>query len=169
MTYYMFYLNHTGTLYAFTSYKKYALEFMEVRNMKNFTIHKEKFQTETEERLFMKNCHLKRLMESVVEDERSVYSVIETEEEDQKLQDACNEIFDNMVTIRDRIRKFVPLKEKYKTTIEQVTNCYRVIGNNTRDPVLKVNTLKLFYCLFRFTFLNWNTYEMVLTKNNKFT
>ena len=128
---------------------------METRNMDLFYIKKERFEYETEEKLFLYNNHRYRLQKSCIEDEDGSYDIAMTEEEEFKLDDACNEVFDNIRTICRELNLFHILNDKYKEVIYDMT-----VSVHDGDS-LKLNTVKLFYHLFRSTFLDSASCELI--------
>lgn len=149
---YMYILKRDNSLYAFTINKDYAKKFEEVRNMKQFVKRKEKMD-EYELMAFQGNHTYAMLQKDYLSDGKTDYEMIVTSYESTTLDECCTYINSIIDMVRTRFHRY-PLKSKYLKLIDEITSKITVNQDGTVPTfeVLNIDTFRLFYNLFPFTF-----------------
>lgn len=152
MKIYLFYLRETHELYAHTITKEYAKKFSQQRNLRAFYRKTEDID-EYEYSAFLSKNHIRKLIEIPLEDSDGGYSVIGTEQEESFLVNAIENLEDQFIYLRNYLLSDNIFKKKYRDLLDKILVYYEIDHNHS---VLKVNTLHLFYCLFRSTFSSYD-------------
>ena len=141
-----------NSLYAFTINKKYKELFEQQRNMTVFISGIKEFDDISYQPFNYMNRY-KELTEDIVQDKETTISVICTIEESSKYSGVINEILSFIESLtRDVQMSKYPLQEEYLNIIEDLTS--KIMGEG---EIININTLKVFYNLFKETFVNTET------------
>lgn len=147
----LFYLLETKSLYAYSENNDFIKKFKSQRNMKLFKVVTKDID-KYQRMVFLNKNSGKQMITDYLSDEENTFEIISTVEESDKLSESTEYISDTMTFTR-RCMMMWDLKEKYLNIITKITD---VISEQTSDddnPTLKINTLDLFYYLFKNTFI----------------
>lgn len=148
-TVYAFYLKKDKKLYAFTINKEYKDSFKKIRNMNKF-IYTKLYMDELTLSIFQDKNYLKMLTKvylSNSNDIKEYHTIIATYDEEYLLEKKSSDISDNLVGIKIYMHR-LNLKKEYVNAIKYLTE----INNPNDSTISNINTLKLFYHLFKNTF-----------------
>ena len=147
---YLFYKRNEKEPYAYTIDKKKKKKFQYQRNMKCFylkKVHMEKYE-------FMifsnKNSSL-QIIKDYLYDGDFDYEIYCSINESSRLSESCDYIYSTAQNLDDYFHNLkIPIKSKYLNPILKITN--ELISGDKRRNVMNINTLHLFYHLFKDTF-----------------
>ena len=148
MIVYMCYLKETGSLYGFTLDRRLKNYFRSQRNKDLFQFREmsmgKKFYYS-----FEKENYQKKMCTIHLTDGEDQYHLAGTNQEDNDLSLVCEKIYDKFLSIK------IALVDKLNTEyLEFITTLTNIVKTDLRsgDKTLEINTFKLFYYLFKFTF-----------------
>lgn len=136
--------------YAYTIEKSYYKLFKEQRNMDTMYLKKMKMD-EIEFSVFMSKYKYQMLIQDYLSDGEIDIEMIITYDESAVLNSSIDYITDTIISLNQNLLK-VPFRKKYLDSISAITN--NLIRHDQNNPTLRVDTLHLFYYLFRSTFSN---------------
>lgn len=148
MKFYLFYLKYDKSLYACTSVKEYADQFLDERNPDCFKVKVVKLTGE-QEKIFLYTNRLLMLNKYPFQTSTEVSDYVEiiaTAKEDDNLTEHIEEIEEQIQQINLYFKEY-PIKDKYKESIDRLTNIYDGFGHITLD------TLSLFVDIHENTFI----------------
>lgn len=144
MKLYLFYHKSSNNLYAYTTYKKFAEEFIKIRNKKCFFYKIEKID-EYDLMLFVNKYHRYQLQEIVLNDKKDSFKFIVTQNESDMLSNEIDKLISRIKWLKYYFTRNVKFNKKYNLLINNI-----LIYNN--DLENNLNTLKLFYMIVSDTF-----------------
>ena len=160
-TIHLFYRKKDKTLYAYTIDKKLAHNFMEERNMKVFR-HVKKKILDDEFSIFSAKNHQLQLEDIIVSDIHGSYTLAGTQLEDSYVTTACDTITQSLSIVRTSFLLNARMQEPYSKWILQASTIATI-----QDPeFMQVDTLKLFYYIFRFSFIGEEENEYLLNQES---
>lgn len=139
---YMIYLKKTGSVYGWTKNRSLALQFIFTRDIKTFKMKKVK-KTEEEFSQFLDFNRDKELTNIYLYDGNTDIDIVGTNKEERELEIAIDLITQKIEESVSKLNSFLTVDEINK--IKQLT----VLFNNNK---LMINSFKLFYELFIYTF-----------------
>ena len=137
-------------LYAITDNKEYMERFMTERNSKLFKVVTRKCDKEEGLKIITDN-NINVLVRIPLEDINGDYEIIGTTEEDDTINRVCEKMAETCDYLKRHFIENVPFTDDYKilldtlTTISKDVNCH---------PIIQIDSLKLFYHLFKNTFVD---------------
>lgn len=151
MKVHLLYLKQRKSLYGISIHEEIIDRFLSERNSKCF-VYKTKKMSESKFNKFINknNNKNKILSEYPLESKNGSYIIIATAIEDEILSEACDIINRRMYEIKKNFSNYIHLKEPYNTVIDNLTDCYI---SDEQQPVVVIDTVKLFYKLFQDTFI----------------
>lgn len=153
MKVYLFYLlSDNNRLYAYTTDKEYADRFLTERNPDLFKRKKKEFD-DPMGKLFL-NSHKKlQLFDGPLTEDGKSLSILMTYEENDKLTDSFETLIDELDAIRVYFTEDIALKEEWCELINRMTIIAKAEEREDQvDVIAEINTLSLFYHLFKNTF-----------------
>ena len=159
MKVHLLYLKTTRSLYGISIQKDIVDRFLSERNSKSF-IHKTKKMDKNKYNEFLKvnNNRNRILSEYPLDDDSGSYIIIATATEDEMLSEACDIINKRMYEIKKNFSEYIHLKEPFNTVIDNLTDCYI---SDEQQPVIVIDTVRLFYRLFQDTFIPMGELELL--------
>lgn len=147
MKVYLYRICYDNSIYAFTMNKDYADMFEEQRSMDVF--HKEKIHLDDYEWMIFSNTYKSfMIIKDILYDGDNNYEIACTSEESDKLSSSCEHIEDICTMIKNSYME-------YLEDLKSIINLTQIITKQKNSlPQLNINTFKLFYHLFKFTFQN---------------
>lgn len=151
MKVHLLYLKKTKLLYGISIQKNVIDRFLSERNHKSF-IHKiKKISKEKYDKFLKINNNRNRILsEYPLTDNNGSYTIIATAIEDEILSEVCDIINKRMYEIKKNFSTYIHLKEPFNTAIDNLTDCYI---SDEQQPIVVIDTVKLFYRLFQDTFI----------------
>lgn len=146
----LYYINHK--LYGWTTKKDDRNFFESQRNMNVFK-RKKRIMNQVVFRGFMIKYKDQQIIDIPVEYGGKTYLIRGTYAEDSQLYLKCDEICKGLESLSRyfaNINNNVDIPKKYKQSIDLLLHFSTL--NENKDSVLNINTLSLFYKLFKFTF-----------------
>lgn len=144
---YMYYLKDDSSLYAYTLNKIYAKNFKKQRNMKLF-IERKIYMDEYEFSSFSYKHKDLQLIHDYLYDGKNDIEIICTVEESDMMTAWIEEMYDTIDTMQIYLQE-LKVKNKYLKSISRLTDSLIDEKNS-----LNISTFKLFFNLFKFTFIN---------------
>jgi hypothetical protein len=152
MKVYLLYLLPKKKLYAFTDNKDYLKRFLSERNSKLFKVKEKRLDKENDgDSIFMMENVSKHLNIVPLEDKNGDCSIIATNEEDHILSDVCEKMEEVCSSLKVYFTENVPFNDEYKSILDDLTTVTKNINNH---PIIQIDTVKLFYYLFKETFIS---------------
>lgn len=145
MTVYLFFISYDNSLYAYTIDKEYRDKFKEQRNMDIFTIEKMDIY-ENEIPIFLSIYQKKQIIKDFLYDGNQDMEIMCTIDESDVLSSYCEYISTLCESIKNQL-PHMNLKDKWLELISSVTD------DLTSGKSLQINTFKVFYEKFKFTFI----------------
>ena len=139
---YIIYLKKSGSVYGWTKNRSLALQFIFTRDIKTFKMKKVK-KTEEEFSQFLDFNRDKELTNIYLYDGNTDIDIVGTNKEERELEIAIDLITQKIEESVSKLNSFLTVDEINK--IKQLT----VLFNNNK---LMINSFKLFYELFIYTF-----------------
>lgn len=137
-------------LYCYSDNHEYVKKFLSQRNQKLFKVIKCKMN-KNEFKIFDNTNYQIKLCEILLFDGIDDMYIIGTNNEDFRLTIASDEIYDTINSINTFYQfKNDILKDKILKSIKYLTNT--IVDNTLKKQEFKINTLNLFYNLFKNTF-----------------
>ena len=163
MKLYLLYLKNQ--LYGITNNKEYVTQFLSERNPNLFNVITEKMDDDECMKYISNNSSLK-LIEILLEDKNGSYSLIGTIKEDEELNYTCEKFVDTCNNFKLHFLDNVPFKKKVKSLLDDLTTISKVENYHS---IIQIDSVKLFYYLFKETFLETNQFELLKEKGeNKY-
>lgn len=150
MKLYLLYMKNQ--LYGITDNKDYVTQFLSQRKSNIFTVVTEKMDKEECIKYIQDNSSLK-LIEILLEDENSSYTIIGTVKEEDEINCTCEKFSDTCNSFKLHFLPNFPFKKKIKSFLEDLTTISKMENNH---PIIQINSVKLFYHLFKETFTEIN-------------
>ena len=154
ITVYLLYLKSENRLYAFTLEKGILKQFLKERNKKIFHVEKRKMD-QTSLSLFMNKYHNRKIIDVPLFDGEQYISILGTAEEDNKVCDSSDYLFNEFIYCSHLSKNF-PFRKKYLNLIMDLTNVVTLKETDSMgevDEILQFDTFCLFMHLFRNTFI----------------
>lgn len=132
-------------IYGYTVDKDISKQFESQRNMKLFyriVKRMDKYNL----MIFMNNNKSKQICIDNLYDGKNDYQIAATIDESSALSESCDSILSTIIFINDAMCDY-KLKKKYLKAIDEITNFL----NNNKYDYANIDTLKLFYYLFKET------------------
>ena len=159
MKVYLLYLLPKKKLYAFTDNKTYLERFLSERNPKLFKVKEKKVENDSLFILENVSLHLNIIP---LEDENGDCSIIGTNTEDDILSRFCEKMEDTCQQLKIHFTENVPFNDEYKSILDDLTTITKNVDNH---PIIQIDTVKLFYYLFKETFIESD--ENIVDDNNE--
>lgn len=165
MKVHLLYLKKTKMLYGISIQTDVVEKFLFERNPKCFIYKTEKMSKDEFDSFLKRDNNKNRILSTYpLSDNDGSCVVIATAIEDEILSEACDIINKRMYEIKKNFSSYIHLKEPYNTVIDNLTDCYI---SDEQQPVIVIDTVKLFYRLFQDTFMPISELEL-LEKNESF-
>ena len=155
MKLYLLYLRNQ--LYGISNNKKYVNQFLSERNSNLFSIITKKMDDEDCVKYMSDNSSLK-LIEILLEDKNGSYTIIGTIKEEDELNCTCEKFVDTCNNFKLYFLKNVPFKKKYESLLDNLTTISKVENYHS---IIQIDSVKLFYYLFKETFLETNQFDLL--------
>lgn len=152
MKIYLIYILPKNKLYAISDNKKYVKRFLLERNAKNFKVIKKKFDTDEYNDFLNENIRL-RLYEIPLEDLSGNYTIIGTNIENYIIDSVCENIADSCFRFKVHFMENFTFNNEYKAVLDAMTT---VSKNINEHLILQIDSMKLFYYLFKETFADYD-------------
>ncbi len=157
MKIYFIYLLPKNILYAITDNNKYMKRFMSERNSKRFKVIKKKADINDIETIMSENKKI-ILSKIPLESSSGDYTIIGTNNESYIIDCICENIVDNCFRFKLHFTENFSFNNEYIEVLDALTN----ISKNINDhPIIQIDSMKLFYYLFKETFINIDEDEVV--------
>lgn len=150
MKIYLLYLIPKNKLYAVTDSAKYLERFLSERNEKLFRIITKKVNYDEGFQFLDENKFI-NLNIIPLEDSNGDCSIIGTIQEDNILCRVCDKFGETCEYLKLHFTKNVPFNDEYKSLLYALTSISKNINNH---PIIQIDSVKLFYHLFKETFIN---------------
>ena len=155
MKIYLLYLISNGMLYAVTDNKTYLNEFLRQRNPKCFKRISKKMDNSECLKILTDNRLL--VLDSIpLESSDGDCNIIGTTQEDNMLSSVCEKMAESCEYFKLHFTKNVPFNIEYKELIDNLTTISKNINNH---PIIQIDSVKLFYYLFKETFVEHHQIE----------
>ena len=148
MKIYLLYLLPKQKLYAVTNNKKYLDRFLEERNSKLFKVKIKK--VDEGDVSILKNNKQLNLDIIPLENDNGDCNIIGTYYEDHILSNVCDKMSETCENFKFHFTQNVGFKDEYKHLLINLTTVSKNINNH---PIIQIDTVKLFYYLFKDTFI----------------
>lgn len=155
MKVYMVYIKGNKSPYAYTINKDYINLFIEQRGqdmiyVKPIEMNKYEFM------VFSNQNRGLQLGKDYLDDGEHTIEIIASVDESSQLSESCDYIQNTVLTLETSFKK-LPLKKKYLNSITKITS--EISRRDNNNPTLRVDTISLFYHLFKNTFTEVNEYD----------
>lgn len=144
-------------LYCYSNNHDYVNKFLSQRNRNLFTVKNKKMNKE-EFKIFDNSNYQIKLCEILLYDGINDLCIIGTHEEDFKLSIISEKIYDKIDNLNKYYQSKSILKNKVLKSINYLTNI--IVDKNSQNQYFKIDTLNLFYYLFKNTFKNIDDYDI---------
>ena len=148
MKLYLLYLLPKNTLYAITNNRKYLNQFLSERNPKIFNVITKKFDDDEYEKFMTSYSHFS-LIDIPLEDCKSQYTIIGTIDECNIIDTVSESMAESCNYLKLHFTKNVPFNNEYKEILDALTT---ISKNSNYHPIIQIDSVKLFYYLFKETF-----------------
>lgn len=155
MKVYLIYLLPKKKLYAFTDNKCYLERFLLERNEKLFKV---KEKTIDDDSLFLLENISLHLNVIPLENKDGDCNIIGTNTEEAILDTVCEKMGEVCDYLKVHLTKNVPFNIEYKSLLEDLTT---ITKNTNNHPIIQMDTVKLFYYLFKETFIEQNEIDYI--------
>lgn len=159
MKLYLIYLRSKNRLYAITDIRDYLERFCSERNPRCFSVCINKFSKEDGLAFMTKYSSLK-LQEIPLESEDGDCSIIGTIHEEYMFNVVCENMAESCDQLKLYFTKNVPFNNEYKELLDSLTT---ITKDENFHPIIQMNTVKLFYYIFRDTFVEDNDVKLLNT------
>lgn len=147
MKVYLFY--HKNLLYGFTYNKEYMERFLLERNSRLFKCITKKMDKQ-EYFEFSKDKELLKLCEIPLEDTNGDCNIIGTVSEENEIMLVCEKFGETCEYLKVHFTKNVPFNNEYKEILDLLTT---ISKDSNHHPIIQIDSVKLFYHLFKDTFI----------------
>lgn len=158
MKLYLLYLKNI--LYGISDNKKLVNQFLSERNSNLFTVVVKKIDEELCYKYKVDNPSL-TLTEIILEDKNGLYTIIGTIKEEEKLNYTCEQFVDTCNSFKLHFLNNVPFKKKIKSLLDDLTNISKIENDHL---IIQIDSVKLFYYLFKETFLEEDKINLLTQK-----
>ena len=159
MKIYLLYLLPKNKLYAVSDNKKYVKRFLSERNSKLFNVITRKGDDEELVKIIDDNKRIK-LNIIPLEDYNGDHNIIGTVDEDNILTAVCENMSDICDYFKLHFTSDIPFKRKY---IELIDNLSTISKNVNYHPIIQIDSVKLFYYLFKESFFCLDILDIIDT------
>ena len=143
-------------LYAVTDNKSYCNQFLRERNSKCFRVITKKMDEHECLKILNNNKSLNLNM-IPLESSDGDCNIIGTTQEDNILSSVCEKMAESCEYLKLHFTKNVPFNIEYKELIDNLTTISKNINNH---PIIQIDSVKLFYHLFKETFVEHSQIEL---------
>lgn len=164
MKVYLLYLLSKNRLYAISDNKKIIKQFLSERNHKLFNLVMKSGDKEDMLKI-LNEYKLLKLGDIPLEDSNGDYNIIGTLEEDNLLSHVCERMAESCQQLKLHFTQNVPFKNEYKSLLDDLTSVTKNLNNH---PIIQINSIKLFYYLFKETFIDMGQLEEFDISDNDF-
>lgn len=164
MKIYLLFLLPKNKLYAITDNKKFLKQFLSERNSNIFNIVTKSYNEESMLEL-LEEYKLLKLHNIPLEDSNGDYEIIGTLQEDNLLSDVCERFDETCRHLKLHFTKNVPFKNEYKYILDSLTTINKNINNH---PIIQIDSVKLFYYLFKETFVDISNSNDIYISDDEF-
>ena len=157
MKIYLLYHLSKNQLYGISDNRRYIKRFLKERNPKLFKVITNEY--DDDEFLQIKNKNPLLILKPIpLENKNGDMEIIGTSQEDYKLTCVCEQMSETCEYLKLYFEKNVPFNNEYAALINDITTISKPINNH---PIIQIDTVKLFYHIFKETFINDNSIKFI--------
>ena len=164
MKLYVIYLRSKKSIYAYTDNKEYMERFLLERNSNLFKCVTKKID-KSDYIEFAKDKELLKLRTIPLEDSNGDCDIIGTASEENEIMTVCEKFGDTCEYLKLHFTKNVPFNNEYKELLNLLTTISKDINYH---PIIQIDSVKLFYHLFKYTFIELTDDEITEERMENF-
>ena len=167
MKYYLLYLLPRKKLYAFTNNKDELNLFLSQRNSSLFIVRAQKIRDDDDANInFLIKNKLLQLIKIPLESSDGDCYIIGTQREENVLNGVCERLADTFAAFKFHFTENFLFNDEYTELLDNLTTISKNINNH---PIMQIDSVKLFYSLFKETFIDSGSLDLLTDEDTEST